>query len=172
MTVTTSKLTLNRITIIMEALFSYLFISVYLISCGQEAEKKKETAAADAPTLQIEVSSAKAWKVIGNQGSTRFVFVDPLKARDGVLLAQILQTMIGNKTRLTKPVEVLFFDKESETPTAFPMTDAQMLHQVAQYNYNPNNGFEEFLWVSVSNPNSSPPGLKTRKANIGPGIAP
>jgi len=51
------------------------------------------------------------------------------------------------------------------------MTDSQMLHQVAQYNYNPNNGFEEFVWLTITDSKASPPQRSTQKDSISPGIA-
>lgn len=65
----------------------------------------------------------------------------------------------------------MFFDDESETPTAFPMTDSQMLHQVAQYGYNPSTGFEEFVWLTVTNRKTSPPKMSRSRDRIYPGYA-
>jgi len=140
----------------------YLFLFSSLISCGGESGSKQNTP----------VTTSQSWKVVGSQGVAQFIYVEPEKARDRYLMAQILQVVVGQKSQITMPVQVMFFDKESDTPLAFPMTDSQMLHQVAQYNYNPNNGFEEFLWFTVTNSNASPPELATKRDNISPGIAP
>lgn len=142
-----------------------------LVSCGGESQKQKDSDDLIAASQYIDKASARPWKVLGNQGNTQFIFVEPDKVHDRVLMAQILQAVVGQKSGIRRTVEVLFFNKESETPAAFPMTDSQMLHQVAQYNYNPNNGFEEFVWIIVADSKTSPPTLSTKKDNISPGIA-
>ena len=149
-----------------------LILSMSLISCGGGSEKKEDTTAPVATSSRNDVPVAKPWKVVGSQGVALFVYVESEKAHDGVLMAQILQVVVGQKSKVVKPVQIMFFDKESETPVAFPMTDSQMLHQVAQYNYNPNNGFEEFVWLTVTDSKSSPPEFSTKKDDISPGIAP
>ena len=68
-------------------------------------------------------------------------------------------------------MQVMFFNDEAETPLAFPMTGSQMLHQTAQYNYNPNNGYSRFLWMRIKNKNASPPTFNTTEATIWPGYA-
>ena len=49
------------------------------------------------------------------------------------------------------------------------MTDKQMLHYRARYNYNPSTRLEEFAWVFVVNAKVSPPKLKESKDHIRPG---
>lgn len=139
-----------------------LFLFSSMISCGGESGSKQSTP----------VTAPRGWKVVSSQGVAQFVYVEPENARDRYLMAQILQVVVGQKSHITMPVQVMFFDKENETPLAFPMTDSQMLHQVAQYNYNPNNGFEEFRWFTVTDSNASPPERATKRDNISPGIAP
>ncbi|MBI4650555.1 hypothetical protein HY745_04570 [Candidatus Desantisbacteria bacterium] len=145
-----------------------LLLFMSLFSCGRESEKEKDAST----SMRTDVPIVKPWKVVGNQGVAVFVYVESEKSHDGVLMAQILQVVIGQKNTITKPVQIMFFDKESETPVAFPMTDSQMIHQVAQYNYNPNNSFEEFVWLTVTDSTTSPPNIATKKDNISPGIAP
>lgn len=139
----------------------YLLLFVSLISCGGRSISP-----------QTAEPTAKPWKVVGSQGFVQFVYVEPEKAHDGVLVAQILQAVVGQKSKIKAPVQIMFFDKESETPVALPMTDSQMLHQVAQYNYNPKTGFERFVWLTVIDSKASPPELLTKKDNISPGGAP
>ena len=139
----------------------YLLLFVFLISCGGRSTSP-----------QTAEPTAKPWKVVGSQGIAQFVYVEPEKAHDGVLMAQILQAVVGQKSKIKVPVQIMFFDKESETAVVFPMTDSQMLHQVAQYNYNPKTGFEKFVWLTVIDSKASPPEFSTKKDNISPGIAP
>jgi hypothetical protein len=142
-----------------------------LISCGKRSERKEDSDAPASTARPSDAQVAKPWRLVGSQGSTQFVYVEAEKAGDRVLMAQILQVVVGQKSKVTRPVEVMFFDKESETPLAFPMTDSQMLHQVAQYNYNPNNGFEEFVWLTITDSKASPPKRSTQNDSVSPGIA-
>lgn len=148
----------------------FLLLFVSLMSCGRGSEKKADMPAST--SSQAAEPTVKPWKVVGSQGVAQFVYVESENAHDGVLMAQILQAVVGRKSDIARPVQVMFFDKESETPVAFPITDSQMLHQVAQYNYNPNTSFEEFVWLTVSNSKASPPEFSRKTDSISPGVAP
>jgi hypothetical protein len=51
------------------------------------------------------------------------------------------------------------------------MTDEQMIHWRAKYAINLNSDYEEFVFITVTNPNTSPPEISTIRANIRPGFA-
>ncbi|GEM_PF-5669573 len=163
--------------ILINYIVSSLIISIHLllfmlpISCGSQQEPKKGTAVPAKGSTRAAIPAEKPWKVRSRQGVVQFIYVEPEKAHDRNLMAQILLEVVGNKSKVTKPAQIMFFDKESETPMALPMTDSQILHQVAQYNYNPYTGFEEFIWLIVINTESSPPELATMKDKISPGLA-
>ena len=118
----------------------------------------------DAPEIVPE------WKVIGEIGAVRTVYVAPDGFRDKHFIAQVLQVVIA-KTDQARPVQVMMFDDQRFTPQGLPMTDAQMLHLKAQYNRNPGTRLEKFVWISVVDSKSSPPKLKETEARIRPGFA-
>ncbi len=142
-----------------------------LISCNGKSQSQKNPDTGSAISQGTDKTSVKHWKLVSSQGNIKFVYVEPDIAHDRILMAQILQAIVGQKGKIIGPVQVMFFDNKSETPVAFPMTDSQMIHQVATYNYNPNNGFEEFVWITILDSKTSPPRLATKKDNISPGIA-
>jgi hypothetical protein len=149
-----------------------LSVILALVACGGSSGSKQTTVkSTEVATPEPVASGPQPWKVVGSQGQGQFVFVEAEKVHDRVLMAQILQAIVGQKSKVTKPVQIMFFNKESETPRAFPMTDSQMLHEVAQYNYNPNNGYEDFVWITIANSKSSPPEQDTKTDDISPGIA-
>jgi hypothetical protein len=112
-----------------------------------------------------------------------FVYVSPDGLKDEAFIAEMLQAVVhkhgkgnadpahGAAQAERAAVRVLLFDDKSYTPSGLLMTDAQMLHQKAEYNYNFNTKFEEFVWITVTDPDSSPPELKRTKANIRPAYA-
>ncbi len=113
---------------------------------------------------------SQEWKLIGKFGMIRTVYVSPDGLKDKFFVAQVLHAVV-TKEDSSKPIQVMMFDDVRFTPRGFPMTDAQMLHLKAQYNRNPNTKHERFVWVSVTNSKSSPPGLKETEAPIRPGYA-
>lgn len=128
--------------------------------------------------LLVSQAVAQNWEVVGQAGIVRFVYMAPEGLKDKQFVAQVLSTIMRKQIGLNSQTghwrgaaEILLFDDKRYTPQDFPMTDKQMLHQRARYNYNPNTGFEEFVWVSVVNDKASPPKLKETKADIRPGFA-
>ena len=114
--------------------------------------------------------AAPEWKLIGNFGAIRTVYVSPEGLKDKFFVAQVLSAVMA-KENPSNPIQVMMFDDIRLTPQAFPMTDVQMLHLKAQYNKNPNTRLDRFVWVSVTDSKTSPPGLKEVEAPIGPGFA-
>ena len=113
---------------------------------------------------------AQEWKLIGKFGIIRTVYVSPDGLKDKFFVAQVLHALV-TKEDSSKPIQLMMFDDVRFTPQGFPMTDAQMLHLKAQYNKNPNTKHERFVWISVTDSKSSPPGLKETEAPIRPGYA-
>lgn len=110
------------------------------------------------------------YEIIGQAGMTYFVYVSDAGLKDKYFVAQALD-VVTRKHGKNRVIQVMMFDDKRFTPHGFPMTDAQMRHQKAQYNFNPNTDYEQFVWITVENPNSSPPQLKQTKADIRPGYA-
>jgi len=110
------------------------------------------------------------WNMIGNFGIVRTLYVSPEGLKDKFYMAQVLLSVMRKENK-SLPIQIMIFDNQRLTPRDFPMTDAQMLHWKAIYNRNPNTNLEKFVWISVKNPNSSPPALKETVANIRPGYA-
>lgn len=135
-----------------------LFFSAVLLSVSPLfAEQKKS-------------EPIKEFEVIAEFGVVKTVYMSPAGLKDKNYVAQALHSIM-RKHDQRKPIQVMFFNSRRHTPVGMPMTDDQMLHQRAQYNKNPNTGFEEFVWVTVKNSKVSPPDMKHTKANIRPGYA-
>jgi hypothetical protein len=120
---------------------------------------------------------AQEWKVVDRSGSARFVYLAPEGLKDKQFVAQVLHAVMVNEVGLDRKtgrwrgtVQIMFFDNKRYTAHGFPMTDKQMHHYKARYNYNSSTNFEEFVWISVANATASPPKLKEIKDRIRPGI--
>ena len=107
------------------------------------------------------------WEVVGQFGIVRTVYVSPNGLRDKSFVLQVLR-IVTDKYEKSKPIQVMFFDDKRNTPKRLPMTDPEMLHWKAQYNRNPNTNYERFVWISVTDPKSSPPKVKETEEEIGP----
>lgn len=114
-----------------------LVIMVLLVACGTSAPAKY------------------AWTIVGSQGVVRTIYLDPAALND----TQFLGELVSHLTQPGTTSQLMFFDDRAATPSALPMSDSAMLHLRAQYNYNPNTGFEKFVFMEVSDKNTSPPTL-------------
>ncbi len=114
--------------------------------------------------------TSQDWKLVGKFGVIRTVYVTPNGLKDKFFAAQVLHAVV-TKEDASKPIQIMMFDDARLTPQGLPMSDEQMLHLRAQYNNNPNTNYERFVWVSVTDAKSSPPGLKESEALIRPGYA-
>ena len=110
------------------------------------------------------------WELVGKSGRGFFVYVSPDGMSDKFFVAQVLQAVVQKEGK-SQILQVMMFDDKRFTPRAFPMSDAQMLHQKAQYNWNPHNSVEQFLWIKVKSAERSPPELEYTEAEIRPGYA-
>lgn len=120
---------------------------------------------------------AQEWEVVDRSGIVRFVYVAPEGLKDKQFVAQVLHAIMRKEVGLDQKTgrwrgaaQIMLFDDKRYTPRGFPMTDKQMHHYRARYNYNPSTKLEEFAWVSVANAKASPPKLKETKDRIRPGI--
>ena len=109
-------------------------------------------------------------EVVGQAGMAYFVYVSPDGLEDKFYVAQVLD-VISREHGKDKIILVMMFDDKRHTPRGFPMTDTQMKHQKAQYNYNPHSKHEKFVWITVLDADSSPPEMKHTSAEIRPGFA-
>lgn len=106
----------------------------------------------------------KEWELVSSFAKIRMVYISPAGLKDKDYIAQILAHLVDEKDIIV----VQFFDNKKCTPLNYPMTDEQMLHWKATYNFNPNNGYERFVFIEVTNPQTSPPDLKEIEAKIKP----
>lgn len=131
------------------------------------ATEKPAKLAAEKPKKNTPAGK-KEWELIAEAGTAvKFVYVSPAGLKDREYVADLLG-QVRNRNGRNRHIQVMLFDDKSVVPRSFPMSDKAMLHQRAQYNFNPTNGFEEFVWVKVTNSKSSPPGQKTIKDSIRP----
>ncbi len=152
-----------------------LFTCLVFASCSgpnhpQNASKGTQAAPVKKTEAQAEPAnkeSTEKWEKIATFGAITTVYMSPNALADKYFIAQVLHTLRSG----ARIQQVWFFDKRSETPTGVPMTDSQMLHWRAKYAVNANTGYEEFIYLTVINSQSSPPELSQRKANIRPGFA-
>jgi len=105
------------------------------------------------------------WKKIGSFGAIVTVYMSPDGLSDKHYIAQVLHTLRSEKS----VQEIWFFDDKSRTPTGVPMTDQQMLYWRAKYSINRNTGHEKFVFIRITDPKASPPGIREEKADIRPG---
>lgn len=120
--------------------------------------------------IEKKVIGKQEWEQVASFGAVITVFVSPAGLKDNAFVAQVLHFII-NKIGRNRPVQIMLFNDKANTPSGLPMTDRQMLHQKAQYNFNPNTKFEEFVWIKTIDAKSSPPKQDTVTANIRPGYA-
>jgi len=114
-----------------------------------------------------EQEEEKEWEKVATFGMITTVYMSPAALADKHHIAQVLHTL-----RSRSPVQqVWFYDKKSKAPTGVPMTDDQMLHWRAKYSINRNTGHEEFVFITVTDPSTSPPEISETKATIRPGYA-
>lgn len=123
-----------------------------------EQKARIETLEQKAAEKKPSVRTSPEWKLIGTSGISKFVCVSPQGLKDKQFLAQILNK-VAKDTRI---VEVNFFDDCRSTPSSFPMTDSQMLHLKARYNFNDNSGTDRFVFINNG---------KETPAKIRPGYA-
>jgi hypothetical protein len=112
--------------------------------------------------LILQCGTEYRWTVVGTQGVVRTIYVDPAALSDMQFLADLVSHLTQDRTTS----QLMFFDDRKATPSALPMSDAAMLHLRAQYNYNPNTGFEQFVFLEVSDKNTSPPTMRETPAAI------
>jgi len=151
------------------ALIVLLMATVVCLNCETktpEVQKSSATKAGSVPKQASNLAQPEPeWRVVSTVGSVKMVYMSEEGLKDKNLIAQALHSIVGSR----ESVQVFFFDERASTPMGFPMTDKQMLHWKAKYSRNLNTGHEEFSFIEVVNPQSSPPGLKETKASIRPG---
>lgn len=144
-------------------------ISAALVTIYQKLRRKSETIPPTKPAVQTSQQEkpleADKWELINILGAIRMVYIPPDSIKDKCLIAQVLQNLVNKK----ETIQVMFFDDKEHTPSGFPMTDEQTLHWRAKYNFNPNTEFERFVYIKITDANTSPPATKEVEANIRPG---
>jgi hypothetical protein len=119
--------------------------------------------------LAANVAYAQQWELVGQVGGFRFVYVEPEGLKDKYFVAQVLSAITA-KEKPTAVLQIELYDDKNYTPKGVPSTDKQFLHWRARYNRNPSIGFEEFVWVTITDPKTSPPKWEETKAKIRPGL--
>lgn len=110
-------------------------------------------------------SKAEEWELIKSFGAMRMVYMSQDGLKNKHFIAQVLHNLVDKKNI----IQVMFFDDKKYTPMGFPMTDNQMLHWRATYNFNPRTCFERFVYIEIIDTRSSPPRIKEIEASIRPG---
>ncbi|MBV9657623.1 MAG: hypothetical protein JO295_05880 [Verrucomicrobia bacterium] len=103
-----------------------------------------------------------AWQIIGHDGNIQMIYLDPIALDDSVFLSQLVSYL----SQTDNVVQLMFFDDLSRTSKQMPMSDDEMLHLKAQYNWNPHTNYERFTFEDVTDANTSPPELTAREAVI------
>lgn len=112
----------------------------------------------------------KKWQLIASFGWMKTVYMPSSSIKDRQVMSRMLNAVV-NKNELKsaeRGVQVMIFDDKKNTPQRLPMTDGQMLHWKAQYNFNPNTGLEKFVYIEITDERSSPPGFRQVEADIRP----
>lgn len=104
-----------------------------------------------------------AWEIVGSQGITQFVYLEPAALNDNNFMSRLIADLSNDGAQ---HMELYFFDAKYETPMSFPMSDSQMLHWRATYRNNPNNGFREYVLITVMDSLSSPPKLEQNNRSL------
>lgn len=154
---------MERSKMLVRAILASTIVLGLMPCCQQRESAEKEVTIPD--RREAVPPDSDSWEVVAKSGIVDMVYVPATQINDHQLLAQILQNLKGNQSIC----EMMFFDQKQYTPKGFPMTDAQMLHWKARYNYNVNTGLEEFVFVQITDSTVSPPKVKEIPANIRPG---
>ena len=158
-------------------LFAMFVVATFVAGYFRPGQTVGSPSATPVPRRTTTDASQRPWKVMARQGIMRFVYVPDEKLADRNYVAQILNVImreeIGQDSQLRwkGTIEIMFFDDRNNTPLAFPMTDQQMLHWRARYNFNQQTGFQEFVWVTIVDGTASPPQFAEKKDSIIPGSA-
>lgn len=103
---------------------------------------------AAAPPRAAAVATTKpVWEIVATSGRVRFVYVPAKYIKDRAVIASALTGAAALPP--TDMYEIDIFDSRAHTPRRMPMTDAQMAHWRAQYNWNQNTGYDRFVWITV-----------------------
>lgn len=121
-----------------------LLFLVLLSQCIGEDDKPLEQATVIEPKVPLSRAGA-GWMVLGSQGSTVFVYVDPAAERNQDVYRDASVEICGMLS-----CKALFWSDKAMVPTALPMTDAQVDSQIAQWTYNANNGHRSLSWSCKS----------------------
>ena len=147
-----------------------ILICLICVKCDNYQPKQQEsprTSFSDQETSDSIPKDEKIWEKVAKLGGITTVYMPPEAFSDKYLIAEILDSL-----RIQFPIQqIWFYDDRTKTPTHAPMTDEQMIHWRAKYAINLNSDYEEFVFITVTNPNTSPPEISTIRANIRPGFA-
>ncbi|MCX5753149.1 MAG: hypothetical protein NTW97_05820, partial [Candidatus Krumholzibacteria bacterium] len=83
---------------------------------------------------------------------------------DKEFLSSVLRYLVDRR----QVNNILFFDDRVLMARSTPMSDVEMLHQRAQYEYNPHTGHERFYFVEVTDATTSPPDQRIIESEIRP----
>lgn len=133
-----------------------------------ETKTIKQTSKKSVTIPYSTTEETKEWELVSSFAKIRMVYMSPAGLKNKDYIAQILTQLVDKKDI----IQVLFFDNKKYTPLDYPMTDEQMLHWKANYNFNPNTGHERFVFIEITNSKTSPPDLKEIEANIKPSGGP
>jgi hypothetical protein len=104
------------------------------------------------------------WELVATKGFRKFVYMSPEGLADKAFLSSVLRYLVDR----SQVNNILFFDDRDLMARSTPMSDVEMLHQRAQYEYNPHTGHEVFYFVEVTDATTSPPDQRIIESDIRP----
>lgn len=121
-----------------------------LYEAERQEKARKEAAATPATAAAPAKPAGPPWRELHSQGVAHFVFMEPAHKRDRTAYDAASKAICG---RASAPCEILFWTDREMVATKIPLSDAEVDNQAAQYNRNPNTGFEAFFWSCKVNGN-------------------
>jgi hypothetical protein len=106
--------------------------------------------------MSFEKPTKYEWRVVASFAAIRGVYVEPAGMKDLEFLEDVLRYLVKRK----EITQVIFFDDPDHVVKRMPMTDEQMRHWKATYNWNPNTKFDRFVFVEITDDSTSPPDMK------------
>jgi len=88
------------------------------------------------------------YEVVGEFGIVKTVYMPIEKIQDQDCIGHALGKIVDPSETM---IQVDFFDDRSSTPGRYPMTDSELAHWRAHYNFNRQTGYEGFIYITNGN---------------------
>lgn len=89
-----------------------------------------------------------SYEVIGEFGAVKTVYMPIEQIQDQNYIGRVLGEIV-DPSEMT--IQVDFFDDINSTPGRYPMTDTELAHWRAQYNFNRDSNYERFIYITNGN---------------------